>query len=66
MTQYIEAEQAKIIVNRMNEEHHYIDGIGARCPLCGEWGKRLSMRINKGERVRYYKCPICGFRFVAK
>ena len=66
MTQFIEAEQAKIIVNRMNEDHAYIEGKGCRCPLCGAWGERTCMRIVAGKQIRYYRCPVCRFRFSAK
>ena len=42
---------------------------GAKCPACGYLPEIKSKsivtqrRIIDGNRVRYHKCPVCGYRF---
>lgn len=60
---YFPLEEAKNIARRYRLVAEYVPGVGARCILCGAWGRALHNGIKKlknGVIRRYFTCDSCG------
>ncbi len=65
---YLSVEIAKEVVRRSRVISKYSE-YGARCPLCGSWGKRIHKcvrTLSSGKKRRYFICPDCTFKFSAE
>lgn len=65
--EYLSVESAQAIVRRARLVAEYTPGVGARCPLCGDWGERLYRCVVRpaGDRIerRYHICVACQWKF---
>lgn len=68
MSIYYSPEQAREIVRRTRVVVEFMPGVGARCPLCGDWGNELYKCVKQlatGVKRRYHQCPTCGYKFTS-
>lgn len=66
---YLNIETARIVVEALSKETEYNSNTcSAKCPLCGNWGKRIyhcTKHTKNGNIHRYFVCEDCGFRYKA-
>lgn len=63
--QYLKTEAARIIVRRLRLIAEFVPGVGARCPMCGEWNRAETgaIRLKSGKKNRYHACISCGYKY---